>query len=177
MPKLKQKTTRNQIKQKTDRTITGRMEMEILKKELIVMDVEAVDSEEALRIMANHFVEAGVGKKSYPDAIVEREKQYPTALPATAFDIAVPHTFAEHVNEAAMGVCILKHPVEFRQMGSPDITLHPQLLFMLAITNPKEQIVILKKIMKLIQNEQALNQIRDAQTGDEVYELVTGLLA
>lgn len=151
--------------------------MQILKKELIVMDVEAASSEEALRIMANHFVAAGIGKASYPDAIVEREKQYPTALPATAFDIAVPHTFAEHVNEAAMGVCILKNPVEFRQMGSPDITLHPQVLFMLAITDPKEQIVILKKIMKLIQNEQALNQIKNAKTSDEIYQLVSELLA
>lgn len=151
--------------------------MQILKKELIVMDVEAASSEEALRIMANYFVAAGIGKASYPDAIVEREKQYPTALPATAFDIAVPHTFAEHVNEAAMGVCILKNPVEFRQMGSPDITLHPQVLFMLAITDPKEQIVILKKIMKLIQNEQALNQIKNAKTSDEIYQLVSELLA
>ncbi|MDD2971595.1 MAG: PTS sugar transporter subunit IIA [Lachnospiraceae bacterium] len=151
--------------------------MQILKKELIVMDVEAGSSEEALRVMANHFVDAGVGKSSYPDAIVEREKNYPTALPATAFDIAVPHTFAEHVNEAAMGVCVLRHPVEFKQMGSPDITLHPQLLFMLAITDPKDQIAILRKIMKLIQNEEALNKIKDAKSSDEIYDLVSELLA
>lgn len=150
--------------------------MQILKKELIAMNVEADTNEEALRFMANRFVEAGVGKQSYPDAIVEREKNYPTALPATAFDIAVPHTFAEHVNEAAMGVCVLKKPVEFRQMGTPDIVLYPQVLFMLAITDPKDQIAILRKIMALIQDEDKLNAIKNADTEDEIYDLVSSAL-
>ena len=127
----------------------------MLRKELIRLDVEAKTAEEALRIMAGLFVESGVAKPSYPDAIVAREAQYPTALPATAFDIAVPHTFAEHVNEPAMGICVLREPVEFHQMGSPEITLQPRLLFMLAITDPKDQIKLLRKIMKLIQNPEA----------------------
>ena len=125
----------------------------MLRKELIRLDVEAKTAEEALRIMAGLFVESGVAKPSYPDAIVAREAQYPTELPATAFDIAVPHTFAEHVNE-------------------PEITLHPRLLFMLAITDPKDQIKLLRKIMKLIQNPEALNQIREAGDVDEVYSIV-----
>ena len=54
----------------------------MLRKELIRLDVEAKTAEEALRIMAGLFVESGVAKPSYPDAIVAREAQYPTALPA-----------------------------------------------------------------------------------------------
>lgn len=143
----------------------------MLRKELIKLNVEAETSEEALRIMAQAFVDSGVAKVSYPDAIVNREKTYPTALPAMAFDIAVPHTFAEHVNEPAMGICVLKAPVEFRQMGSPEITLHPQVLFMLAITDPEDQISLLRKIMNLIQNPDALNQIKDAKSVDELYSV------
>lgn len=148
----------------------------MLRKELIKLDMEVKTAEEALRTMAELFVAAGVAKPSYPDAIVAREAQYPTALPASAFDIAVPHTFAEHVNEPAMGICVLKEPVEFRQMGSPEITLHPRLLFMLAITDPKDQIKLLRKIMKLIQNPEALGQIRDAADVDEVYSIVNAHL-
>lgn len=148
----------------------------MLKKELIRLDVDARSSEEALRLMAQLFVDTGVAKPSYPAAIVAREAQYPTALPATAFDIAVPHTFAEHVNEPAMGICVLREPVEFKQMGSPEITLHPQLLFMLAITDPKDQIKLLRRIMKLIQNPEALNQIKAASSVEEVYDIVNPLL-
>lgn len=149
----------------------------MLRKELIRLNLEAETSEEALRTLAQVFVDNGVAKESYPDAIVVREGKYPTGLPATAFDIAVPHTFAEHVNEPAMGVGILKHPVVFQQMGSPEITLHPQILFMLAITDPKEQITLLRKIMKLIQNPEALNKVRDAQSVDEVYDILEPLLS
>lgn len=148
----------------------------MLKKELIRLDVAADTSESALRLMAQLFVDTGVAKPSYPDAIVAREAQYPTALPAKAFDIAVPHTFAEHVNEPAMGICVLRRPVAFQQMGSPEITLHPQLLFMLAITDPKDQIKLLRQIMKLIQNSKALDQIKAAESAETVYSIVNPLL-
>lgn len=148
----------------------------MLSEKLIKLDVDAKTSEEALRLMAELFVAEGVAKDSYPDAVVLRESQYPTGLPAGAFDIAVPHTFAEHVNEPAMGICILREPVEFRQMGSPDIVLHPRLLFMLAITDPKDQIMLLRRIMKLIQNADALNQIIAARSAAKVYAIVNPLL-
>ncbi len=148
----------------------------MLRKELIKLDADVENSEEALRMMAEMFVQEGAAKPSYPDAIIAREAQYPTALPAEAFDIAIPHTFAEHVNEPAMGICVLKNPVEFKQMGSPEITLHPQLLFMLAITDPKDQITLLRKIMKLIQNADALKQIKEADSVDEIYSIVNPLL-
>ncbi|MBP3891357.1 MAG: PTS sugar transporter subunit IIA [Solobacterium sp.] len=149
----------------------------LLKKELIRVGLEGETNEEVLRSLASVFVEAGVAKESYPDAIVLREQNYPTALPATAFDIAVPHTFAEHVNEPAMGCAVLAHPVEFRQMGSPDITLHPQVLFMLAITDSQDQISTLKKIMGLIQDPETLKKVRDAKSVDEVYDLLHEVLA
>ena len=144
----------------------------LLKKELIRIGLEGETSEDVLRALAGVFVEAGVAKESYPDAIVLRESKYPTALPATSFDIAVPHTFAEHVNEPAMGVAVLAHPVQFQQMGSPDITLHPQVLFMLAITDPKDQIELLKKIMGIIQDVEVLNKIKNAKSEQEIYDLV-----
>lgn len=148
----------------------------MLRKELIKLDIAAAVSTEALRIMAQLFVDAGAAKASYPEAIIARESLYPTGLPAGAFDIAVPHTFSEHVCEPAAGIGVLREPVEFKQMGSPEITLHPQLLFMLAITDPKAQTALLKKIMKLIQNPEALRRIKAAGSADEVYSLVNPLL-
>ena len=69
----------------------------ILKKELIKLAVEATDSEEALRIVAQGFVDNGYAKDTYPQAIVERERVFATGLPAPAFDIAIPHCDSEHV--------------------------------------------------------------------------------
>ena len=144
----------------------------MLRKELIVLGLEGSTSEEVLRNLSARFVKAGVAKDTYPDALVVREKKYPTALPATAFDVAVPHTFKEYINEPAVGIGVLKEPVAFQQMGSPEITLHPQILFMLAITDPNEQISLLRKIMKLIQDKDELVKIRNAKSPDEIYDML-----
>ena len=144
----------------------------LLRKDLIRIGLKGSTSEEVERNFAAVFVEVGVGKSNYPDAIVAREKDYPTALPAAAFDIAIPHTYAEYVNEEAMGIAILEHPVEFKQMGSPEITLYPQLLFMLAIIDPKNQLKTLQNIVKIVQSDDLLFQVKNAKTADEVYDIL-----
>lgn len=143
-----------------------------LRKELIKVGLDAADEEDALRQMSAEFVALGVAKDSFPEALLERERVYPTGLPAIAFDIAIPHCASENVNETSMGVAVLAHPVEFLQMGSPEIILHPEILFMLAIKDPKKQIEMLQKNMGVIQNADLLNAIKKAQSSDEVYELL-----
>lgn len=136
------------------------------------MNLDVKSKEEAIRILAEDFVEAGVVKESFVDAVLEREQESPTALPAVAYDVAIPHTVSAHVITPAMNVAVLKHPVEFQQMGSPDVTLHPQVLFMLAISDPKDQLSLLRRIMKMLQNKDLLNQIRAAKSEDEIYGLL-----
>lgn len=144
----------------------------MLRKDLIRLDLDVANREEAIRILAEDFVKAGVVKPSFVDAVLEREQRSPTALPAVAYDIAIPHTVSEHVITPAMNIAVLKHPVEFQQMGSPEITLHPQVLFMLAISDPKDQLSLLRRIMKMLQNKELLNQVREAKTKDGIYDLL-----
>lgn len=144
----------------------------MLSRDLIRLDLDVKDKEEAIRTLAEDFVKAGVVKESFVDAVLEREQRSPTALPAVAYDIAIPHTVSDHVITPAMNVAILKHPVEFQQMGSPEITLHPQVLFMLAISDPKDQLSLLRRIMKMLQNKELLDRVRGSKTADEVYDLL-----
>lgn len=144
----------------------------MLRKELIQLNLECEDSQEAIRTLAQSFVKYGAVKESFVEAVMEREKNYPTGLPAVAYDIAIPHTVSKHVIEPAMAVGVLKKPVEFHQMGSPEIILHPQVLFMLAISDPKEQLTLLRRIMKLLQNKELLEAVKKADTPDKVYDLL-----
>ena len=70
-----------------------------------------------------------------------------------------------------MGIAVLRHPVEFCQMGSPEVKLRPELIFMLAIKDPKAQIGLLRQMMKLIQNGELLRGIKEARDAGEVYDL------
>lgn len=148
----------------------------LLRKELIRVNVDAGDREETLAYLAGEFVKTGLVKESFPQAIIERERVYPTGLPAIAFDIAIPHCASENVNETSMAVATLAHPVEWLQMGSPEITLHPQVLFMLAIKDPKKQIEMLQKLMGVLQNAELLEGIRASVDADEIYSLLADVL-
>ena len=101
----------------------------LLRKDLIRVNADYASREEALRSFAEVYVKAGVVKDTYPQAILDREKVYPTGLPAIAFDIAIPHCDSQYVNEPAIGVCTLAHPLEFNQMGGGE-PIHPVMLFM-----------------------------------------------
>lgn len=102
---------------------------------------------------------------------------YPTGLPAEAFDIAISHCDSDHVNESAIGVSVLAEPVDFEMMGKiSDDILHPYVIFMLAIKDPKAQVPTLSKMMQVIQNKDLLNQIRAAKTAEEVFDLLAPAL-
>ena len=150
--------------------------MSVLKKELVLVGMDAPCAEDAMRALASAMLAQGLVRESFVEAVLEREKTYPTGIPAKVFDIALPHTMAEHVITPCMAVGVLKQPVDFRQMGTPDIILRPRLIFMLAISDPKEQIGQLKKIMKLLQNDELLLGIRDAHNAEQVVDLLTPAL-
>ena len=150
--------------------------MMILKKELIRLAVEAADSEEALRIVAQGFVDSGYAKDTYPGAIVDRERVFATGLPAPAFDIAIPHCDSEHVIKPGVGIATLKNPVAFHMMGDPEIILHPKVLFMLALTEPHGQLEMLQKLIGVIQDTELLEKIAACNDADALYDLMAPVL-
>ena len=153
------------------RPCEGRLAV-LLKKELIKVGVEAKDAEEALKTVAQGFVDAGYAKDSFPQAVCDREVVFATGLPAVGMDIASPHSDSIHVNQTCIGIATIKNPVEFKMMGSPEITLHPKILFMLAIAEAHAQIEMLQKLMGILQEEELLKACYACTTADEVYDLM-----
>lgn len=149
----------------------------LLRKDLIRVHGVFSSRDEALRTTAEEFVAAGVAKDSYPQAILDREKVYPTGLPAVAFGIAISHCDTEHVIESAIGVTVLDKPVEFEMMGGmPGGPLKVEIIFMLAIKDPNAQVPTLQKMMAVIQNKELLEDIKAAETADAVYEVLAPAL-
>lgn len=150
----------------------------VLRKELVQVHQKYASQEEALRSIAQTFVDLGVVKESFPQAIIDREAVYPTGLPASEFDIAISHCDSDHVNESAIGAVALDEPVEFEMMGGMgDGPLSVRLIFMLAIKDPKAQVPTLQKMMAIIQNQQLLKDIREADTAEEAFDLIAPALA
>jgi PTS system galactitol-specific IIA component len=123
---------------------------------LILKDVDVNSREELLRTMATNLFRKGLVKKSFIEAVIEREKTFATGLPTNSVSVAIPHTDSEHVNKKAISVAILKEPVNFGVMGEMNVETPVQIVFMLAIDKKDSHLVLLQKLMEIFRNAEEL---------------------
>lgn len=147
----------------------------LLDKDLIELDVKSEDKDELLRHMGEKLLIKNIVKETYPEAVVMREKEFPTGIPSKSIGIAIPHTVAEHVNEPKVAISILKNPIEFQMMGEPSEKVQVSLIIMIAINNPDLQIDFLQKLVSIIEDHDLLLQIKNAESIDKVYGLLSFL--
>ena len=131
----------------------------IISKELIFNNVVVSNREDALRFIASKLVEKEYVKESYVDAVIERERVYPTGLPTETYGVAIPHTDIVHVNEPGIGIAFLQEPVPFVMMGTDDVEITVKAIFMLAVKEPKAQLHLLEKLMDIFQDQQVLKDM------------------
>lgn len=142
----------------------------MIQKDLIFASVNAATKEEIISLLADKLLKMGKVKDTYKDAVLAREKSYPTGLSLGKYCIAMPHTFAEHVIEPTIAVAKLGNPVTFLEMASTDSELPVSLVLMMAISNPQEQLTLLRKILCLFSEEEVIDTLMQSKTAEEMYK-------
>lgn len=145
--------------------------MAIVFKELVKASMTAVDSQDVIRQAGKILFDNGFVKDTYVDAVANREKEYPTGLQLKGIAVAMPHTDSSHVHKPAICVAKLDKPVVFAHMGDPDTLVEAEIIFMMAIQNPDEQIDNLRSVLKVFTSEEAVNAFRNAKDDRELYEV------
>ncbi|MBO0451747.1 MULTISPECIES: PTS sugar transporter subunit IIA [Enterococcus] len=143
-------------------------EKNLVERNCILLDQDVHSFEEVIQLIGVEFEKAQIVKPSYVDAVIAREKTFPTGLAADGHNIAIPHTDPEHVLRPGMGVVITKEPIEVSMMGSPDIKLQSRIFFPLAMEHPKKQLALLRQLMSVFKTREDLDAISLAKTPDEV---------
>ncbi|MEW9672099.1 PTS sugar transporter subunit IIA [Ammoniphilus sp. 3BR4] len=138
-----------------------------LDENLIFIDVDREEKEDVIGILAGRLEEHGYVKETFLNAILSREQVYPTGLPLQKYGVAIPHTDAVHVNEPAMAVAVLTKPIQFQMMGSQETDVSVDMVFLLAIKEPSEQISMLESLMNMFQNEEVMDSLRHASSSSE----------
>lgn len=136
-------------------------------REFILFNVEAENAEELLVQLAAKLFRAGYVKDTFARALVDREKAFPTGLPTVGVKVALPHTYAIHVLKPVILVASLKRPLAFKEMGNGINDVMAELVFVLAITNPKNEVQLLRKLMDIFTKEDVLLELKassDAET-------------
>ena len=145
---------------------------EELKDTLITVDLEAESYEEVMEQLGGILIREGYCKESYVNALITREKEFPTGLDVDGVGVAIPHTDVSHVNKAGIAIGVLKKPVTFVQMGSDDENVEVGLVFMLAVVNPNEHIDQLQRIIAVIQDKEVLSKIQKVKDTKQIIELI-----
>jgi PTS system galactitol-specific IIA component len=145
---------------------------DVLKEDCIIDNLEAATKEEALNIMANFLLSRAYVKDTFPAAILERERLYPSGLPMEGHKIAIPHTDAEHVNQSVILFARLAMPLEFASMGDPDEKLQVQLISMFALAEKKQIGFMLETLITTYSDNAVLDAILKAPSAKEIYKIL-----
>lgn len=143
--------------------------MEIIHKNLVFPNKKFKNDHDALSFLAIEVEKAGYARSTYKDAVIEREKIFPTGLPTGEINVAIPHADSEHVLTSTLAIMTLKEPVDFHNMGEPRSTLPVSIIIMMAIAEPKGQLSMLQKIMGIIQDSQHLKKIMKCTTTETLF--------
>ncbi len=148
----------------------------LLKPQAVLIQLEAHNSEEVIRILGSKLHELGFVKDNFVEATLAREASMPTGLPLGGeFNAALPHVDIEYVNKPALALATLKHPVVFRNMVERDEEVPVRLVIMLALDKPKSQVETLQQVAEVLQRPDIVAQLMEAQSPADVLAVLSSL--
>lgn len=141
----------------------------------VVMFDRETSQEQVIRRLAATLEAEGCVKPTFADAVLEREKAFPTGLP-TEVGIALPHTDVEHVMRNALSIGVLRQPIAFGQMGGGGKEVEAHLVCLLAISEKEAVVNSLSRLVSALQDGELLNAMRNATSRSQVVDLLVRAL-
>ena len=144
------------------------------KEDLILTSCDKKTFPEVLAFAADYLEGKGYVKDTFKAAILKREEEFPTGLGTSPFDVAIPHTFPQHVITPGVLVIKLDNPVSAIQMGSEDdVVSNIRYVFMLLLEGKSDShLEMLQTLMELFQDEPLMKELGEAETADEIYAVL-----
>ena len=138
----------------------------------VICGLDAADSDEVLRTLAQRLIDLNYVKDDYADAVIEREDDYPTGLECDPVNAAIPHCTNNYSLVDALGVATLKHPVDFMEMGTSDQKIPVRIMLMPVVVNPAEQVPMLVRAMKFLDLKDKVQGLAEAKSSREIISII-----
>ena len=148
----------------------------LIDQKLMAIKLAANTKEEVLGTLSDKLFVLDLVTEDFQKHLLEREESFPTGL-ITSIPLALCHTEAQYVKQAAMCCASLLNPVEFHEMGNPDGIVKAEIVFLLALKDPKEQVPWLKKIASIFKDENALKTIKNAPNAKALADFLSSILS
>ena len=141
-----------------------------------IFNENALDTYSVEEELAGALCAGGWVKETYANALHEREEAFPTALDARGINVPIPHCETEHVNQGAVAVGVLKHPVSWRRMDDSSQTCDVSLVVMLALVEAHAHLEMLQKVIAIVQDQEFVGTVIAQDEPQEVYRLLSDRL-
>lgn len=139
-------------------------------RELFVIEGEAENWQEALRLTADRLQQEGCVKDDFYECCKKREEEYPTGLTENC-PVAIPHTTKDHVIKQAICALRLRHPVMFQRMDDPDEQVEVKYVLNLALLDDSEHVEIIARVIRYLKDDSALKEM-DAASKEDLEKLL-----
>ena len=137
---------------------------DLTSENLIKLNIEATDWEDAVRKAAQPLLDAGKVKQSYVDDIIVGAKESGPYF-VLAQHVALPHARPEAgALESAIGIATLKTPVEFGSEANDPV----KYLFCLSARNNTEHLEALADLAERLEDENFFKMLDNATGAEEV---------
>jgi galactitol PTS system EIIA component len=143
--------------------------LDLLVPSSVALHYAAGDSKDVIAHLGKCLFDAGYVRDTFVDAALDRESRLPTGLPLSGdVNAAIPHTEVEHVVKPGLAMATLSAPVTFQNMIDPEEAVPCQLVFVMALDQPKAQIEMLQEIAGILQNPAVITDLMSARHFEEV---------
>ncbi len=145
----------------------------LLRPDLVIPDLKAVDKPGALCEIVSHLVDVGVLREGqmFLRLLMEREALMSTNI---AEGVAVPHprrAVEGMFRESFVAVAISRRGVDFCEAGEEGAPV--RLFFPICATDDKEHLRILARLSRLLRETQVVQRVLAAGSAEEVVEIVS----
>lgn len=142
--------------------------------DLLALSLEAENSEQVIRTLGKKVLAKGYIDEEFIENLLAREKEFPTGL-ETVYPIAIPHV-GGHCHQSFLAVAVLKNPVTFMAMEGTGKELPVRCVFLFGITDPENQVEVLKKFIFAFREEENLKKIHEVTDEKEALKILKMLL-
>jgi PTS system galactitol-specific IIA component len=142
---------------------------------LILLNFKAADKQEVITELGKRAEAKGYINSSFIPRLLAREENFPTGLPF-AYPIAIPHIDGDCLHPF-LAVAVLDEPVHFEDMGgTTEGGLDVRLVFLFGITDPQDQIQVLKNFMAAFSAKENLEALLNIDSVDTALKMLKSLL-
>lgn len=143
----------------------------LLEEKAIILNLKAKSSDEVIKLLGNRLKDNGYVHTSFIQGALDRETRLPTGLPLSGkINAAIPHTEVQHVIKAGLALATLSNEVSFNNMIDPSEEVPVRLVFLMALSQPHEQVSMLQEIASVLQNEDTINKLIDSKNVNQILQ-------